>query len=113
MLQNVPPKFLEAECHKNTMFIIRAAATLPRLVVDDVKCRALGDGVYEVSAVVKNVGFLPTYGSHKACAKKAEPVTAELCASGQEGQTREAQSQKTPAKRAPAKRPGLKQAASK
>ena len=102
VLQNVPPKFLEAECHKNTMFIIRAAATLPRLVVDDVKCRALGDGVYEVSAVVKNVGFLPTYGSHKALQlKKAEPVTAELCASGQEGQTREAQSQEDPSQEGP------------
>ncbi|MGB4026539.1 MAG: hypothetical protein WBL52_07340, partial [Bacillota bacterium] len=75
------------ECHKNTMFIVRAALTLPRLVLDDVGYRALGDGVYEVSAVVKNVGFLPTYGSHKALElKKAKPLTAEIYACAQDGQ---------------------------
>lgn len=85
VIQNAPHKFLEAECHKNTMFIIRAAAALPRIDIDDVKCRALGDRVYEVSALVKNVGFLPTYGSQKALQlKKVEPVTAELYACSQE-----------------------------
>jgi len=80
VIQNAPLMFLEAECHKNTMFIVRAAAALPRLNISSVEYRALGDGVYAVSALVKNAGFLPTYGSQMARQlKKAEPLTAEIC----------------------------------
>ncbi|HHY16604.1 MAG TPA: carboxypeptidase [Firmicutes bacterium] len=87
VVQNAPPMFLEAECHKNSMFIFRAAATLPRLELASVKQRALGDEVYEVyevSALVKNVGFLPTFGSHQAKQlAQARPLVAELCIAGE------------------------------
>lgn len=84
---NAPPMFLEAECHKNTMFIVRAAATLPRLDIGDVEYKPLADGIYEISALVKNVGFLPTYGSHRARQlKKVKPLTAGLCGAGEDSQ---------------------------
>lgn len=79
VVQNAPPSFLEAECHKNTMFIVRAAATLPKLEISSVYCKTVGEGVYEVGAFVRNKGFLPTCGSHRARdLKKARPLTAEI-----------------------------------
>ena len=39
----------------------------------------VGDDVYEVSAFVRNTGFLPTCGSERAKElKKARPLTAEI-----------------------------------
>jgi murein tripeptide amidase MpaA len=79
VVQNAPPSFLEAECHKNSMFLVRAASTLPKIEISSVDSRRVGEGVYEVSAFVRNTGFLPTCGSHRARdLKKARPLTAEL-----------------------------------
>lgn len=79
VMQNAPFQFLEAECHKNSMFIIRAAATLPRIEISSVEVKNVGDDVYEVSAFVRNTGFLPTCGSERAKElKKARPLTAEI-----------------------------------
>jgi len=79
VVQNAPPAFLEAECHKNAMFALRAAATLPRLEVFGVSSKLLGEGVYEVSARVRNLGYLPTYGSQQALnMKKIEPLSAAI-----------------------------------
>ena len=87
VLQNAPLAFLKAECHKNAMFILRAAAALPRLEVHDLRYRVLGSQVYEVSAWVKNTGFLPSFGSETAQRlKKAAPLTAELCPVEDEGE---------------------------
>lgn len=85
VVQNAPPMFLEAECYKNSMFILRAAAALPRLDIGNVEYRPLRDGVYEVSALVKNIGFLPTFGSYRS--KQLEnvpPLVAELSSVGEE-----------------------------
>ena len=85
VVQNGPPMFLEAECYKNSMFILRAAAALPRLDIGNVEYRPLRDGVYEVSALVKNIGFLPTFGSYRS--KQLEnvpPLVAELSSVGEE-----------------------------
>ena len=63
VVQNAPPQFLAGECHKNTVFCIRAAKTLPHLKVAKVKTAEVEDGVYEVTCVVRNSGYLPTYGT--------------------------------------------------
>ncbi|MGE5580859.1 MAG: M14 family metallopeptidase [Bacillota bacterium] len=79
VVQNAPPLYLEAECHKNMMFSLRAMACLPRLQLSKAQARPIGDGVYEVSVVVSNLGFLPTFGSYQAQAlNKAEPLQAEV-----------------------------------
>ncbi len=79
VVQNAPFLFLEAECHKNMMFSLRAMACLPRLELDKVAAKAIGAGVYEVSALVRNAGYLPSFGSYQAHAvNKAEPLEAEI-----------------------------------
>lgn len=83
VVQNAPFLFLEAECHKNMAFSLRAMACLPRLGLEKVAAKPLGEGVYEVSAVVKNLGFLPTFGSYQAQAvNKAEQIEAEIAGAG-------------------------------
>ena len=42
VVQNAPPLFLEAECHKNMLFSLRAMACLPRLALDQVRHQAPG-----------------------------------------------------------------------
>lgn len=79
VVQNAPVLFLPAECHKNMAFSLRAMACLPRLELDKVAARSLGEGVYEVSALVRNAGYLPTFGSYQAQAvNKAEPIEVEI-----------------------------------
>ncbi len=61
VVQNPPPQFLAAECHKNMRFSLRHARTLPRLRIRQVKTGALDDHTYEISAIVDNLGYLPTH----------------------------------------------------
>ncbi len=83
VLQNAPLMFLQGECHKNAAFALRAACTLPRMEVGDVTQRVLGEGVYEVSATVRNTGYLPTFGSYLARENKmVEPLQAEILGEG-------------------------------
>ncbi len=85
VVQNAPPMFLSAECHKNSMFVVRAAAALPRLEIGNVEYKLLEDGVYEVSVLVKNTGFLPTLGSYRSKQlENVRPIVAELCRVGEE-----------------------------
>jgi murein tripeptide amidase MpaA len=85
VVQNAPPSFLEAECHKNMVFSLRAALTLPRLEIHKPSAREVGDGVYEVSGVIKNVGYLPTHGSCQALkAKKVQALTVTVSGEGVE-----------------------------
>jgi len=81
--QNAPFLFLEGECHKNMRFSLRAMACLPRLEMGKVAAKKLGEGVYEVSALVKNIGYLPTFGSYQAqVVNKGEPLEAEVRGDG-------------------------------
>jgi murein tripeptide amidase MpaA len=83
VVQNAPRLFLEAECHKNAMFSLRAMLTLPRLALDRVQARLLDSQVYEVSALVRNLGYLPTFGSYQAQAvNKARPLETEVLGAG-------------------------------
>jgi murein tripeptide amidase MpaA len=66
VLQNPPPKFLEQECHKNTMFNLRHAASLPRTVVEKLTIQSTEAKTYTITAVVGNHGYLPTNTTNKA-----------------------------------------------
>ncbi|MFT4041155.1 MAG: M14 family zinc carboxypeptidase, partial [Thermomicrobiales bacterium] len=76
---NPPGPMLEAVTAPNAQFVLQAAATGPKLEIRDVAAKALGDGLYVVSAVVHNTGFLPTYVTEKAReAGVTKPVQAEI-----------------------------------
>ncbi len=69
--QNPPPRLLTEECHKNTLFTLMLAGTLPRLVAENVSYRPLGGGDYEFTFALKNMGYLPTSSSQQALAVHA------------------------------------------
>lgn len=79
IVQNPPEKFLETECMHDTKFNLRFMKALPYLSVDSLSSKDMGNGLFKVTAMIGNEGFLPTNLSDEAVAlKKARPVTAEL-----------------------------------
>ncbi len=60
VFQNCPPKFLLQEVEKHTRYMLRAVKLLPRLSIDRVSVKRLGDTVFKIEAVVGNRGYLPT-----------------------------------------------------
>jgi len=68
--QNCPPGFLEAEVDKNANFCVRMAMTVPRLQISDIDVKQVGTdgecGIYQVSVMAANVGYMPTYVCQEA-----------------------------------------------
>lgn len=69
--QNPPPQFLEPECHKITQFALGYALALPAAKIDQLTAQPLGDGVYQIAALVSNHGYLPTNVSGMALKQRA------------------------------------------
>ena len=77
--QNPPAELLQEECHKNMLFSLSLAATVPRLSITNVRVEAVATDTYRVVLGVENTGFLPTSGSEAAIrAQVARPVAVEL-----------------------------------
>ena len=86
-LSHPPPGgLLQGKAPANCRFTLRHAAAAPRLRLRDLRVQPLGDGIYTVSVVVDNNGFLPTNLSEQAIAmREAKPLLVEL--SGPDGMT--------------------------
>ena len=77
--QNPPAHLLQAECEHDTKFNIRFAKAMPHLVIDSLKSEEAGAGVYKVTAVVGNKGYLATNLTDEAInIKVAKPVMASI-----------------------------------
>lgn len=63
--QNPPGNALEEVTRGNAMFVVRKMGTPPRIVFNRVEAEPVGEGVYRVSAIIQNTGFLPTYVSER------------------------------------------------
>ena len=73
--QNPPENFLQEECEKDTRFNIRFAKAMPRLVIDSLQAEEKEPGIFEVTAVIGNLGYLPTNLSDEAIkVKEAKEV---------------------------------------
>jgi murein tripeptide amidase MpaA len=80
-IQNPPQKYLAEECEHDTKFNIRFAKAMPHLTLDSVQSETIGDGLFRVTAVVGNLGFLPTNLTDEAVSLKVDhPVTVEIAA---------------------------------
>ncbi|MDP2857285.1 MAG: M14 family metallopeptidase [Bacillota bacterium] len=78
--QNCPPQFLEQECHKNMLFTFSHCTALPDVKVTQVRTDKVESGVYKISALIENSGYLPTSISNKGMstgAAKTGRVTME------------------------------------
>lgn len=69
--RNPPPKFLEKEIAPFSDWAIYHLLISPRLELLETDVKPLGEGNYHVRVVVQNTGWLPTYVSKQALAKKA------------------------------------------
>ncbi|MGB3329996.1 MAG: M14 family metallopeptidase [Thermomicrobiales bacterium] len=77
--QNPPGSLLDEVTEGNARFVIRAAQTLPRIVLGETTVEALGGDLYRLGAVVQNTGFLPDYLSENGRATgKIKPVSVSL-----------------------------------
>lgn len=77
--QNPPPKFAEAEWKKNCLFELKHAEMLPQLRIAELRAAPLGGGLYRVSCLVENTGYLPTYVTRKAVQNRlAKTVKARI-----------------------------------
>lgn len=82
--QNAPPgKFLEEECEKNCRFTMKHALTTPLLRVAEANAERVGEGVYRITAIVRNLGYLATNLTEQGKAvKAAKPVEVRLEGAG-------------------------------
>jgi hypothetical protein len=78
-LSNPPEAHLAELCSAHARVLLRIAALAPRLRVTGARAEPLGGGISRVSAVVENVGYLPTYVLSSAKAFPwNDPVHARL-----------------------------------
>jgi hypothetical protein len=76
--QNPPPKFLEEECRKLTLFALAHAAAAPRLEAE-LTIEELAPDLRRMELRVRNAGYLPTNITAVAAEKGlAKPVKATL-----------------------------------
>ena len=80
--RNPPVEYISVEADKNVGFVFALSDTLPRIVLEKCEVRTISEGIYTVTVIVENIGFLPTFTSEQARKQKAvRPVRAELCLS--------------------------------
>ncbi|HYH12069.1 MAG TPA: M14 family metallopeptidase, partial [Thermomicrobiales bacterium] len=60
-LQNPPGPMLSEVASRNGRSVLRLLGVLPRLDFTDARAEPVSDGVYRVSGLVQNTGFLPTW----------------------------------------------------
>jgi murein tripeptide amidase MpaA len=58
--------FLRETMHANCLFTLRHAASAPLIRITSARAEALGANLYKVSAIVKNVGYLPSHMTQMA-----------------------------------------------
>ena len=58
--QNPPESFLNGVLEQMTRFMIRFAQSMPRFTIDTLTSEKVSDDIYKVTAVVGNLGYLPT-----------------------------------------------------
>ncbi|MFN8496369.1 MAG: M14 family metallopeptidase [Anaerolineae bacterium] len=79
--RNPPPEFLHTVCEPNALFTLRHAAASPLVRVRRVEAERLADGLYKLTALVENQGYLPTNLTQRALTIDiAAPVTVHVSA---------------------------------
>lgn len=58
---NPPPEMLPEVCRRQSAFFLRVATLAPRLQWSDVRAKQIEGDVWEISAVIENLGYLPTF----------------------------------------------------
>jgi murein tripeptide amidase MpaA len=76
---NAPSEYLEEICEKSCQFTLAHALMSPRLGFKKAQVEKQAEGIYKVTAIVDNRGFLPTYTSKKAQERKiVRPIEVRI-----------------------------------
>ncbi len=75
---NPPSDALDCLAEKHAEFVRRLVRQLPRLVIEEAKAESLGGGVWRVTAVIGNEGYLPTVSEMGRLTKQPHPVQVRL-----------------------------------
>ena len=76
---NPPPQYLHTLYEPNALFTLRQAAASPLMRVTQVESEYVAEGVYKLTAVVQNEGYLPTNMTQRALSIGiAQPVLVHL-----------------------------------
>lgn len=73
-----PGFLLESDAHRNALFTIYHAYHTPKLSVDDITVKDVGNGIKEVTAVIKNERVIPTHSAHDVRNKIEVPNVVTL-----------------------------------
>lgn len=77
--RNPPAQLLEGVCHATALFCVHHALAAPRVRIERISSEPLSEGMFRVTAVVANHGYLPTNLTDIAISRnQAKPVIAEL-----------------------------------
>lgn len=83
VVRNPPGHLVEPMCRTNCDFVLRLAATLPRVAIADLRAEPFEGDVWRISAMVCNEGYMSTHTTQAALkVKRAEPVAAEITIAG-------------------------------
>ncbi len=77
-----PGFLLESDAHRNMAFSIYHCYSTPKLEVQEIKEKDLGDGLKEVTAIISNERMMPTHSSQDAKNKIERPDYITLSTSG-------------------------------
>lgn len=75
---NPPADRLEPLAEKHWQFVRRLVKLLPRVAIQETKVEPLGEGVWRVTAVVVNRGYLPTMSQMGRTTREPQPLQAQL-----------------------------------
>lgn len=76
-LTNPPVKYLANEIEKVFEGSLAISRMAPLVEIDSVKCENIESGIFKVTAVIKNIGYFPTYGSAQAL--KVKIINKPVC----------------------------------
>ena len=78
VLTNPPVRLLKGLADQHVQAWTEAAGLLPKLSLPEVKCKPVGAGLYRLTLVVRNDGFLPTMPAHGKASKLLHDLQYEL-----------------------------------
>jgi hypothetical protein len=77
-IRNTPGFLMEEDAHRNMAFTLFHAYQTPKIEIDTVEVKDIGNGIKEITATVRNTRAIPTHSAHDVKNKLEKPVTVSI-----------------------------------
>ncbi|HET6202402.1 MAG TPA: M14 family metallopeptidase [Planctomycetota bacterium] len=77
-----PPWMIEEMCHRNAAFCLKHADSMPKVEIEAVETEPIGEGTFGVTAVVRNLGLIPTRSGRAAGKRLGRPDLLTIAGPG-------------------------------